>query len=95
LQPHLHKPRRAVDTRYLLAGVHLRNSLMEHMIYTPSEIFAKGDAMTSSQICSHCNVIQSWLIGFTAEDESTQPHVQKCPVFNFTQGSVFHVILDI
>jgi hypothetical protein len=35
LKPHLHKPPRAVDTRYLLAGVHLRNSLMEHMIYTP------------------------------------------------------------
>jgi 6-phosphogluconate dehydrogenase (decarboxylating) len=51
--------------------------------------------MTSGQICSHGNVIQSWLIGFTAEDESAQPHVQKYPVLNFTQGAVFHVILDI
>jgi hypothetical protein len=35
LQPHLHKPLRAIDTWYLLASVHLRNSLMEHMIHTP------------------------------------------------------------
>jgi hypothetical protein len=51
--------------------------------------------MTSSLIRSHGIVIQSWLIGFTTEDESTQPHVQECPVFNFTQGAIFHVILDI
>jgi hypothetical protein len=57
---------------------------MEHMIHTPYEILSKGDAMTSSQICSHCNVVQSWLIGFTTEDESTQPHVQERPIFNFT-----------
>jgi hypothetical protein len=35
LQPHLHKPPRAVDTWYLLDGMHLRNGLMEHMIHTP------------------------------------------------------------
>jgi hypothetical protein len=34
LQPHLHKPPRVVDTWYLLAGVHLGNSLMEHVIHT-------------------------------------------------------------
>jgi hypothetical protein len=51
--------------------------------------------MTSSQMCSHCNVIQSWLIGFATENESTQPHVQERPVFDFTQRAVLHVILDI
>jgi hypothetical protein len=51
--------------------------------------------MASSQICGHGNMIQSWLIGFATEDESAQPHVQKCSVFNFTQGAIFHMILDI
>jgi hypothetical protein len=68
---------------------------MEHMIHTPHEVFSKRNAITSSQTCSHCNMIQSWLIGFTAENESTQPHVQERPVFDFTQRAIFHVILDI
>jgi hypothetical protein len=40
-------------------------------------------------------MIQSGLIGFTAEDKLAQPVVQECPVFNFTKGAIFHMILDI
>jgi hypothetical protein len=40
-------------------------------------------------------MIQSGLIGFTAEDEPAQPHVQEYLVFDFTQRAIFHVILDI
>jgi hypothetical protein len=53
------------------------------------------NTFTSSQIRSHCNMIQSGLIGFTAENEPAQPHIQECPVFDFTQRAIFHVILDI
>jgi cytochrome c-type biogenesis protein CcmH/NrfG len=35
LQPHLHKPPGAIDTWYLLASVHLRGGLVEHIMYTP------------------------------------------------------------
>jgi hypothetical protein len=68
---------------------------MEHMIHTPQEVFSKRNAITSSQMCSHCNVIQSWLISFSTKNEPAQPHVQKRPVFDFAHGAVFHVILDI
>jgi hypothetical protein len=40
-------------------------------------------------------MIQSGFIGFTTENKPAQPHVQECPVFNFTQGAIFNVILDI
>jgi hypothetical protein len=40
-------------------------------------------------------MIQSWLIGFTTENEPAQPHVQERLVFDFTQMAIFHVILDI
>jgi hypothetical protein len=40
-------------------------------------------------------VIQGRLIGFTAKDEPAQPHVQECPVFNFTKGFVLHVLQDV
>jgi hypothetical protein len=40
-------------------------------------------------------MIQRRLIGFTTENESAQPHVQECPVFDFTQRAILHVILDI
>jgi hypothetical protein len=34
-------------------------------------------------------MIQGRLIGFTTEDEPAQPHVQECPVFDFTKGASF------
>jgi hypothetical protein len=34
-------------------------------------------------------MIQSGLIGFTAEDEPAQPHVQECPVFTSLRGPSF------
>jgi hypothetical protein len=40
-------------------------------------------------------MIQSGLIGFTTEDKPAIPHIQECPIFNFTKGAIFHVILDI
>jgi hypothetical protein len=51
--------------------------------------------MANCQIFSHRDMVQGWLIGFATEDESAQPHVQECPVLNFTQGTIFHMILDI
>jgi hypothetical protein len=95
LQPHLYKPPRAIDTCYLLAGVHLGDNLMKHVVYTAQEVFSKGNALTTSQLCSHYNMIQSRLIGFTTEDEPAQPHVQEGHVFDFTKRAIFHVILDI
>jgi hypothetical protein len=46
LQPHLYKPPRAIDTCYSLAGVHLGDSLMKHVVYTTQEVFPKGKAIT-------------------------------------------------
>jgi hypothetical protein len=34
LQPHLYKPRRTIDTRDFLAGVHQMGGLMKHVVYT-------------------------------------------------------------
>jgi hypothetical protein len=68
---------------------------MKHVVYTAQEVFSKGDAFATSQLCSHYDMIQSGLIGFTAEDEPAQPHVQECPIFNFTKRAIFHVVLDI
>jgi hypothetical protein len=65
------------------------------VVYTAQEVFSKGEALTTSQLCSHYNMIQSGLIGFTTEDEPAQPHIQECPIFNFTKGVIFHMILDI
>jgi hypothetical protein len=75
--------------------MHLGDSLMKHMIHTTQEEFSESNVFTSSQMRSHCNMIQSGLIGFTAENEPAQPHVQECPVFNFTQRAIFHVILNV
>jgi hypothetical protein len=69
--------------------------LMEHMVNTSQEVLPKGNAVSSSQVFSHCNVVQSWLIGFAAKDKSAKPHVQKSSVFNLIQGAITHMILDI
>jgi hypothetical protein len=95
LQPHLYKPPRAVDTCYLLAGIHLGDSLMKHVVYSTQEVFSKRNAFTTSQLSSHYNVIQSWLIGFTTENKSAHSHVQECSILNVTQGTVLYVFLDI
>jgi hypothetical protein len=68
---------------------------MEHMIHTTQEVFSKKNTFTSSQMRSHCDMIQSGLISFTAENEPAQWHVQECPIFDFTQRAIFYVILDI
>jgi hypothetical protein len=75
--------------------MHLGDSLMKHMVYTTQEVFSKRNAFTTSQLSSHYNVIQSGFIDFTTENKSAQPHIQECSVLNFTQGTIFHVILDI
>jgi hypothetical protein len=46
LQPHLDKPPRTVDTCYPLAGVHLGDSLMKHVVHTAQEVFPKRKAIT-------------------------------------------------
>jgi hypothetical protein len=68
---------------------------MKHVVYTAQEVFFKGNALTTSQLCSHYNMIQSRLIGFTTEDEPAQPHIQEGPIFNFAKRAIFHVVLDI
>jgi hypothetical protein len=73
----------------------LGDSLMKHVVYTAQEVFSKRNAFATSQLGSHYNVIQSGLIGFTTENESTQPHVQERSVLNVTQGTILHVFLDI
>jgi hypothetical protein len=65
------------------------------MVHTAQEEFSKGEAVATDQMRRHCDVIQGRLIGFATEDESAQPHVQKCPVFNFTKGIVLHVLQDV
>jgi hypothetical protein len=44
---------------------------------------------------SHCDVIQGRFIGFATEDKSAQPHIQKCPIFDFTKGIVLDVLQDV
>jgi hypothetical protein len=79
----------------LLAGVHQMGGLMEHMVNTSEEVLPKGNAVSSSQVFSHCNMVQSWLIGVAAKDKSAKPHVQKSSVFNLRQGAITHMVLDI
>jgi hypothetical protein len=95
LQPHLNEPPGAIDTCYPLAGIHLGDSLVKHMVYAAQEEFSQGKAVATGQMRRHCDVIQGRLVGFTTEDKSAQPHIQKCSVFNGTQGIVFHVFQDI
>jgi hypothetical protein len=45
LQPHLDKPPGAVDTCYTLAGVHLGDSMMKHVVHTAQEVFPKREAI--------------------------------------------------
>jgi hypothetical protein len=66
----LYKPPGAIGTRDLLAIVHQKGGLMKHMVHTPQEILSKGNEMTNSQIFSHCNMVQGWIIGFATEDKS-------------------------
>jgi hypothetical protein len=40
------------------------------MVYTSYEVLSKRNRVTSSQVLSHNNVVQGWLIGFATEDES-------------------------
>jgi hypothetical protein len=40
-------------------------------------------------------VVQGRFVGFTAEDEPAQPHVQKRLVFDFTKGAILNMVLDI
>jgi hypothetical protein len=70
LQPHLNKPPRAIDACYPLAGVHLGDSLMEHMIHTAQEEFSQREAITTSQMTRHCDMVQSGLVGLATEDKS-------------------------
>jgi hypothetical protein len=65
------------------------------MVYAAQEEFSQGEAVAAGQVRNHCNVIQGRLIGFTTEDKSAQPHIQKCLVFNSTKGIVFHVFQDV
>jgi hypothetical protein len=51
--------------------------------------------MPGSQVFSHCDVVQGWLIGFAAKDKSAKPHIQKSSVFNLRQGPIAHMVLDI
>jgi hypothetical protein len=91
LQPHLNEPPRAVDTCYPLAGIHLGNSLVKHMVYAAQEEFSQREATTTSQMSRHRDVVQGGLVGFAAENKSAQPHIQKGSIFNFTKGIVFHM----
>src|SRR6187551_1475546 len=95
LQPHLNKPRGTINTRNFLIGMHQASGLMKHMINTSQQIFSQRDECASSQVFSHHNVVQSWLISFATKDESAQPHIQKGPVLNIRQGTIRHVILNI
>jgi hypothetical protein len=56
LQTHLYEPPGAIDTCYLLASVHLGDSLMKHVVYTAQEVFSKGDAL----IAANCVAITIW-----------------------------------
>jgi uncharacterized phage protein gp47/JayE len=92
LQPYLNKPPRAVDTCYPLAGIHLGDSLVKHMIYAAQEEFSQGEAVATGQMRRHCDVVQGRLVGFASENKSAQPHIQKGYVFNITKGIVFHML---
>jgi hypothetical protein len=95
LQPNLNKPPGAIDARYPLAGIHLGNCLMKHMVYTAQKEFSQRKAIATGQMDRHCDMIQSGFIGFATEDKSAQPHVQEGSVFNFAKGIVFHVLRNI
>jgi uncharacterized phage protein gp47/JayE len=95
LQPHLNEPPRAVDACYPLAGIHLGNSLMKHMVYAAQEEFSQREAVATSQMSRHCDVVQGGLVGFATENKSAQPHIQKGSVFNITKGIVFHMLQDV
>ncbi|EAZ07579.1 hypothetical protein OsI_29830 [Oryza sativa Indica Group] len=90
LQPHLDEPPGTIDTGNFLVGVHLMNGLMKHVINTSQEIFPERDKCACSQVFGHYYVIQSWLIGFTTENKSAQPRIQKGPVFNVSQRTIMH-----
>jgi hypothetical protein len=68
---------------------------MKHMIYAAQEEFSQREAIATSQMSRHCDMVQSGLVGFATENESAQPHVQKSSVFNIAKGIVFHVLQDI
>jgi hypothetical protein len=95
LQPYLNKPPRAIDACYSLVGIHLGDSLVEHMVYTAQEEFSQGKAIATSRMSRHCDMVQGGLVGFSTENKSAQPHIQKGSVFNITKGIVFHVLQDI
>jgi hypothetical protein len=65
------------------------------MIYTAQEEFSQRKAVATGQMGRHCDVVQGRLVGFTTEEKSTQPHIQKCSVFNGTQEIVFHMFQDV
>jgi hypothetical protein len=65
------------------------------MVYAAQEEFSQGKAVATGQMGRHCDVVQGRLVGFTTEDKTAQPHIQKCSVFNGTQGIVFHVFRDV
>jgi hypothetical protein len=95
LQPNLNKPPGAIDACYPLAGVHLGNGLMEHMVNTAQKEFSQRKTVATGQVARHCDMIQSGFVGFATEDKSAQPHVQEGSVFNFAKGIVFHVLRNI
>jgi hypothetical protein len=69
LQPNLNKPPRAIDARYPLAGIHLGNCLMKHMVYTAQKEFSQRKAVAAGQMDRHCDMIQSGFIGLATEDK--------------------------
>jgi hypothetical protein len=68
---------------------------MKHMIYAAQEEFSQREAIATSQMSRHGDVVQGGLVGFATENKSAQPHIQKGSVFNIAKGIIFHMLQDV
>jgi hypothetical protein len=63
--------------------------------FIAQEEFSQREAIATSQMSRHGDVVQGGLVGFATENKSAQPHIQKGSVFNIAKRIIFHMLQDV